>query len=149
MRRDTTGGEEAERLWRLRDDFGFDAFKWRVGAECGHDVDQWPGRTEEIVPAVARALGADVAKLVDANGGFSPGRAIEVGRLLEAEGGGHFEEPCPYWRVEETKRVADALTIDVARREQDRDLATWQRVPDVPGGGLAHPEAMYQDGLCR
>src|SRR5258707_7638574 len=41
-----------------------------VGAECGHDVDQWPGRTEQIVPALARALGADVAKLVDANGGL-------------------------------------------------------------------------------
>jgi L-alanine-DL-glutamate epimerase-like enolase superfamily enzyme len=149
MRRDTTPREEAERLGRLRDDFGFDAFKWRVGAECGHDVDQWPGRTEEIVPAVARALGADVAKLVDANGGFSPGRAIEVGRLLEAEGVGHFEEPCPYWRVEETKRVADALTIDVAGGEQDWDLATWQRMIDLRAVDIVQPDVMYMGGLWR
>jgi hypothetical protein len=93
MRRDVTPRQDAQRLGRLRDDFGFDAFKWRVGAECGHDVDRWPGRAEEIVPAVARALGDGVARLVDANGGFSPDRAIEVGRLLEAEGVGHFEEP--------------------------------------------------------
>ncbi len=39
------------------------------------------------------SAGAGVAKLVDANGGFSPGRAIEVGRLLEAHSVVHFEEP--------------------------------------------------------
>ena len=41
---------------RLRDTYGFDAFKWRVGAECGRDKDEWPGRTEEVVPVVSRAL---------------------------------------------------------------------------------------------
>ena len=33
MRRDITPAQEAERLARLRDEKGFDAFKWRVGAE--------------------------------------------------------------------------------------------------------------------
>src|ERR1700740_1561086 len=32
MRRDITPEEEAARLARLRDEMGFDAFKWRVGA---------------------------------------------------------------------------------------------------------------------
>ena len=86
MKRDISPDEEADRLVRLRDEKGFDAFKWRVAAECGHDVDEWPGRTEAIVPRVARALGDGTAKLVDANSGFSPRRAIEVGRLLESEG---------------------------------------------------------------
>ena len=40
--------------------FGFDAFKFRVAAEYGHDVDEWPGRTEEIVPVIRKALGDDV-----------------------------------------------------------------------------------------
>src|ERR1700751_3363773 len=105
MRRDITPEEEAARLARLRDEMGFDAFKWRVGAECGHDVDEWPGRTEAIVPTVARALGNRVAKLVDANSGFSPRRAIRGGRVLEACGINHYEEPCPYWKLEETKQV--------------------------------------------
>jgi len=83
MRRDISPADEARRLVQLRDERGFDAFKWRVAAECGHDVDEWPGRTEAIVPQVARALGDGVAKLVDANSGYSPRRAIEVGRLLE------------------------------------------------------------------
>ena len=64
MKRDITPEAEAERFLRLRDAHGFDAFKFRVGAECGHDIDEWPGRTEAIVPAIRKALGP---------GGASPG----------------------------------------------------------------------------
>ena len=149
MRRDVTPRAESERLCGLRDKFGFSAFKWRVGAENGHDVDEWPGRTEQVVPAVARALGDGVAKLVDANGGFSPGRAIEVGRLLEAEGVCHFEEPCLFWRIEDTKHVADALTVDVTGGEQDWDLATWQRMIDLRAVDIVQPDVLYMGGLWR
>jgi L-alanine-DL-glutamate epimerase-like enolase superfamily enzyme len=149
MRRDITPAAEAERLVRLRDEKGFDAFKWRVGAECGHDVDEWPGRTEEIVPTVARALGDRVAKLVDANSGFSPRRAIEVGRLLEAEGIGHYEEPCPYWKLEETKQVTDALELDVTGGEQDWDLATWARMIEMRAVDVVQPDVMYMGGIGR
>jgi L-alanine-DL-glutamate epimerase-like enolase superfamily enzyme len=149
MRRDISPAEEAERLVLLRDTLGFDAFKWRVGAECGHDVDEWPGRTEEIVPRVARALGAGVAKLVDANSGFSPPRAIEVGRLLEAEGVGHYEEPCPYWKLDETRQVTDALELDVTGGEQDWDLATWARMIEMRAVDIVQPDVMYMGGICR
>jgi prolyl-tRNA synthetase len=60
MRRDITPQEEAQRLVKLRDEFGFDAFKWRVGAECGNDIDEWPGRTEEVVPEPGALLGVGV-----------------------------------------------------------------------------------------
>jgi L-alanine-DL-glutamate epimerase-like enolase superfamily enzyme len=149
MRRDISPADEAARLVRLRDSRGFDAFKWRVGAECGHDVDEWPGRTETIVPQVARALGAGVAKLVDANSGFSPRRAIAVGRLLEAEGISHYEEPCPYWRLEETKEVTDALDIDVTGGEQDCDLATWERMIGMRAVDVVQPDVMYMGGITR
>jgi len=149
MRRDIQPADEARRLVRLRDELGFDAFKWRVAAECGHDVDEWPGRTEAIVPEVARALGGAAAKLVDANSGFSPQRAIEVGRLLEAEGISHYEEPCPYWRLEETKRVTDALALDVTGGEQDWDLATWARMIDMRAVDIVQPDIMYMGGLSR
>src|SRR6516164_9623192 len=131
MRRDITPSQEAERFVRLRDEKGFDAFKWRVGAECGHDIDEWPGRTEAIVPKVARTLGAGVAKMVDANSGFSPRRAIEVGRLLEAEGISHYEEPCPYWKLEETRAVTEALELDVTGGEQDCELGIWARMIEM------------------
>jgi L-alanine-DL-glutamate epimerase-like enolase superfamily enzyme len=96
MRRDITPDAEADRLARLRDRQGYDAFKIRIGSECGHDRDEWPGRTEAIVPTVRKALGDDAALLVDANSCYSPRQAIEVGRMLEDHGVCHFEEPCPY-----------------------------------------------------
>ena len=149
MKRDVTPEDEADRLVRLRDAKGFDAFKWRVGAECGQDVDEWPGRTEAVVPTVSRALGDGVSKLVDANSGFSPARAIEVGRLLEAEGIGHFEEPCPYWKLEQTKQVSDALSLDVTGGEQDWDLATWERMIAMRAVDIVQPDVMYMGGLSR
>jgi L-alanine-DL-glutamate epimerase-like enolase superfamily enzyme len=149
MKRDISPDDEAERLVRLRDEQGFDAFKWRVAAECGHDVDEWPGRTEAIVPRVARALGRGVAKLVDANSGYSPRRAIEVGRLLESEGVSHYEEPCPYWKLEETKQVTDALSIDVTGGEQDWDLATWARMIEMRAVDIVQPDVMYMGGIAR
>jgi L-alanine-DL-glutamate epimerase-like enolase superfamily enzyme len=149
MKRDISPADEAARLCRLRDEKGFDAFKWRVGAECGHDIDEWPGRTEEIIPTVARALGDGAAKLVDGNSGFSPGRAIEVGRMLEAEGIGHFEEPCPYWELDQTKEVADALAIDVTGGEQDWDMIVWRQMIGTRAVDVVQPDVMYMGGIAR
>jgi L-alanine-DL-glutamate epimerase-like enolase superfamily enzyme len=149
MRRDIQPADEAARFLRLRDEQGFNAFKWRVAAECGHDIDEWPGRTEAIVPTVARALGDQVAKLVDANSGFSPPRAIEVGRLLESCGVSQYEEPCPYWKLEETKLVSDALAIDVTGGEQDWDLATWARMIEMHAVDIVQPDVMYMGGIVR
>jgi L-alanine-DL-glutamate epimerase-like enolase superfamily enzyme len=149
MRRDITPQAEALRLVRLRDQYGFDAFKWRVGAECGEDIDQWPGRTEEVIPFLSRALGDDVSKLVDGNSGFSPRRAIEVGQLLEAEGISHFEEPTPYWNLADTKEVSDALTVDVSGGEQDWDLATWAQMVDMHAVDIVQPDVMYMGGIWR
>jgi L-alanine-DL-glutamate epimerase-like enolase superfamily enzyme len=149
MKRDITPREEADRLLRLRDEFGFDAFKFRVGAECGRDIDEWPGRTEEIVPVVRKALGDEVALLVDANSGFSPGRAIEVGRMLEDHGVSHYEEPCPYWEFEQTREVADALAIDITGGEQDCLLWNWRRMIDTRVVDIIQPDICYLGGMVR
>lgn len=149
MKRDISARDEAERFRRLRDRHGFDAFKFRVGAEVGRDTDEWPGRTEEIVPTIRKALGDDVALLVDANSCYSPARAIEVGKLLQDNGISHFEEPCPYWEFEQTKAVTDALTIDVTGGEQDCMMERWRtmiagRIVDV-----LQPDICYLGGMAR
>ena len=149
MKRDITPEDEAARFLRLRDGYGFTAFKWRVGAECGHDVDEWPGRTEAVIPVVARALGPGIDKLVDGNSGFGVARAIEVGRMLEDEGIEHFEEPVPYWEMEQTRAVAEALTLDVAGGEQDCDLNVWRRMIGMRAVDIVQPDVMYMGGLAK
>jgi L-alanine-DL-glutamate epimerase-like enolase superfamily enzyme len=149
MKRDITPEEEAARFVRLRDEFGFDAFKWRVGSECGRDRDEWPGRTEAVVPVVSRALGDGVAKLVDGNSCYSPKRAIEVGKLLEQEGISHFEEPCPYWEFEQTAEVTRALSIDVAGGEQDCEFTAWDAMIEKRAVDILQPDVMYMGGMLR
>ena len=68
---------------------------------------------------MARALGPEVALMVDANSCFTVERAIEVGHLLQDHGISHYEEPCPYWELEQTQAVTAALDIDVSGGEQD------------------------------
>jgi L-alanine-DL-glutamate epimerase-like enolase superfamily enzyme len=149
MKRDITPDDEAKRFLKLRDEKGFDAFKWRVGAECGRDQDEWPGRTEAIVPTVSKALGDGIAKLVDGNSCYSPKRAIEVGRLLEDNGISHFEEPCPYWEFEQTKEVTDALSIDVTGGEQDCEFTAWRTMIDMRAVDIVQPDVMYLGGMSR
>lgn len=152
MRRDITPRDEAERLSRLRGELGYDAFKFRIGRECGHDRDQWPGRTETIVAEVAGALGGEADLLVDANSGYTPPRAIEVGRLLADHGIRHFEEPCPYWEPDQTREVTRALApldVDVTGGEQDCDLAVWRRIIDMRAVDVVQPDVCYLGGLTR
>ncbi len=149
MKRDITPKDEATRFLKLRDEFGFDAFKWRVGAENGRDVDEWPGRTEEVIEVVSNALGDKVSKLVDGNSGFTPKKAIEVGKRLEQFGISHFEEPCRYWKLEETKQVAEALEIDVTGGEQDWDFIVWQKMIDINAVDILQPDVMYMGGINR
>lgn len=149
MKRDITPTDEAKRLTLLRDEYGFDAFKIRVGAEVGHDQDEWPGRTEEIIPGMRKALGDNVTILADANSCYSPSRAIEVGKMLEDHDYGHFEEPCPYWEMEQTKQVADALDIDVSGGEQDCDIPTWRHMIEMQAVDVIQPDVCYLGGLTR
>jgi L-alanine-DL-glutamate epimerase-like enolase superfamily enzyme len=150
MRRDITPEDEAERLVKLRDTYGFRAFKIRVGQVNGHDGDASPGRTDRLVPTVRKALGHDIRILVDANSGYTPRKAIEVGRkLLEAYDVCHFEEPCPYWELEWTAEVAEVLQVPVAGGEQDNDLAQWRRMIRMSVVDIVQPDLCYIGGLTR
>ena len=149
MKRDISPRDEAARLTRLRDERGFNSFKFRIGSECGHDVDEWPGRTEEIVKTMDKAMDDDVSLLVDANSCYSPGKAIEVGKMLQDHRISHFEEPCPHWEYEQTRRVTDALEIDVTGGEQDCSLPNWRQMINDHIVNVIQPDVCYLGGLSR
>ncbi len=148
-RGEITPEAEAERFIKLRDECGYTAFKFRVGKECGHDEDEWPGRTDAIVPRVRKALGPGARLLVDGNSGYTPKKAIAVGRMLEDHGICHFEEPCPYWEYRWTKEVADTLALDVTGGEQDCDLALWRFAIDMRAVDVMQPDVCYLGGIVR
>jgi L-alanine-DL-glutamate epimerase-like enolase superfamily enzyme len=149
MLRSITPEDEAERLGRAVAEHGFRAVKIRVGEAMGRDGDAAPGRTERIVPRMREALGGAVDISADANGGYSAGRAVRVGRMLEEHGYFHFEEPCPFPDIEQTARVAAALDIPVSGGEQDTSLAQFHRM--IGGGAvdIVQPDIGYLGGVSR
>ena len=149
MKRDITPQDEAARFVKLRDDHGFTAFKWRVGAECGRGRDEWPGRTEKVIPIVSNALGDGIDKLVDANSCYAPPRAIEVGLILQDNGISHYEEPCPYWHHDQTAQVRAALDIDITGGEQDCEFSAWQLMIEHHSVDILQPDVMYMGGISR
>lgn len=149
MSRTISPEDEAARLVKLRDEHGFRGFKIRVAKENGHDVDVAPGRSEKIIPRVRKALGDAIALKADANSGFTPPRAIGIGRILEDHGYDHYEEPCPYWELEWTAEVAAALKIPVAGGEQDNDLAQWRRMIRMDAVDIVQSDVLYVGGLTR
>jgi L-alanine-DL-glutamate epimerase-like enolase superfamily enzyme len=148
MRRDISPEDEAVRLVRLRESHGYTAFKIRIGSVAGHDRDQWPGRTESLVPTVRKAVGDDVRILVDANSCYTPAKAIEVAQMLHANGVCHLEEPCPYWKLEWTAEVTRAIPVPVAGGEQDYDLEQWRRIIGMPAVDVVQPDICYIGGLA-
>jgi L-alanine-DL-glutamate epimerase-like enolase superfamily enzyme len=141
--------DEADRFKKLFQEKGIDAFKFRIGAECGRGLDEWDGRTEDIVKTINKSLDSSVIKLVDANSCFSSSQAIEIGKLLEDNNVTHFEEPCPYWEPEETKKVTQALAIDVTGGEQDCDMRIWNDMVKNRIVNIFQPDVMYLGGLTR
>ena len=149
MKRDISPVDEAKRFKILQDEKGINAFKYRIGSECGRGKDQWEGRSKEIIRTIYNTLDTATAKLVDANSCYSPDQAIEIGKLLQDNGVTHFEEPCPYWEPEQTKKVTDALDIDVSGGEQDCDFRIWRDMIDRKIVNIFQPDVMYMGGLTR
>ncbi|MET9018753.1 mandelate racemase/muconate lactonizing enzyme family protein [Actinopolymorpha sp. NPDC004070] len=149
MSRSITPEAEAERLVALREEYGFRAAKVRVGDVMGADRDASPGRTEKLIPHVRKVLGDDFTIHADANSGFSVSRAIRVGRILEDNGYGHFEEPCPYPLLENTAQVAAALDIPVAGGEQDNSLVQFRRMIESHAVDIVQPDIGYIGGVAR
>jgi len=116
-RRDTTPEQEIEYLRKLPEQSGAKAVKFRAGGRMSRNADAMPGRTETLIPLVRKTFGDAIDIHADSNSSYDPPKAIEVDRLLEEVKAVYFEEPCPFDHLEDTKKVADALTIPIAGGE--------------------------------
>ena len=107
------------------------------------------GRTETIIPLIRKTFGDDMALYADANGFYSVEEAIRVGRLLEEYRYGFFEEPVMFDWYEETKQVADALTLPVAGGEQEYSLHGFRWLIANDGLQIVQPDNYYFGGMIR
>ncbi len=107
------------------------------------------GRTEKIIPLVRKTFGDDMALYADANGFYSVEEAIRAGRLLEEYKYGFFEEPVMFdWR-EETRQVADALSLPIALGEQEYSLHGFRWLVANDAVRIVQPDNYYFGGMIR
>jgi len=148
-RRDSTPEEEAEYLIKLIEETGAKAVKYRLGGRMSRNVDAMPGRSEKLIPLSRKRLGDEIDIHADANSSYDPPNAIEIGRMLQDIGAVYFEEPCPFDHFEDTKKVADALTIPVAGGEQEYSQRRFRWAIYNRGVDIVQPDLQYYGGLIR
>jgi len=148
-RRDTTPQQEVEYLQQLLARTDAKAVKFKIGGRMSRNADAMPGRTEQLIPLVRKALGDKIDIHADSNSSYDPPQAIKVGRMLEDIGAVYYEEPCPFDHLEDTKRVADALTIPVAGGEQEYSDRRFRWMIANRGVDIVQPDLQYYGGLIR
>ncbi len=147
--RDTTPVKEVEILKKRIAETGAKAVKFKVGGRMSRNRDSMPNRSEELIELSRKELGDGVTIQADANGSYDARKAIEIGRRLEGINAYLFEEPCPFDDLEETKRVADALTIPISGGEQESSeyRFRWMISNDVLQ--IVQPDLHYYGGMVR
>ena len=148
-RRDTTPEQEIDYLKILVEKSGAKALKFRVGGRMSRNADAMPHRTERLIPLVRKSFGASMVIHADSNSSYDPPKAIEVGRMLEAVKAIHYEEPCPFDHLGDTKIVADTLNINVALGEQEFSDWRFRWIIANRAADIVQPDLFYYGGMVR
>jgi L-alanine-DL-glutamate epimerase-like enolase superfamily enzyme len=107
------------------------------------------GRTEKMIPLIRKTFGDQMALFADANGFYSVEEAIRVGKLLEEYRYGFFEEPVMFDWHEETRQVADALSLPIALGEQEYGLHGFRWLIANDAIQIVQPDNYYFGGMIR
>lgn len=128
---------------------GARALKFRLGGRMSRNADSLPGRTERLIPLVREAFGPEMTLYADSNSSYDAREAIRIGRIMEAHGYAFYEEPCQFDHLEETREVADALTIPIAAGEQEFSADRFRWVIAHRGVDIVQPDLHYYGGFIR
>jgi len=85
----------------------------------------------------------------DANSSYDVQMALRIGRLMHEQKFSFFEEPVPFDFYDETKDVADALTLPVAGGEQDSSLRRFRWMIEHRAVDIVQPDIFYFGGFIR
>ncbi|MCB0689664.1 MAG: mandelate racemase/muconate lactonizing enzyme family protein, partial [Saprospiraceae bacterium] len=146
-------GKSAEESIELikKDVYGSNAkaLKFKIGGRMSNNKDYPPGRTEQLIPLVRKAFGDDMTIYADSNGSYDINEAVRIGKILETYKIDFFEEPVPFDWYDETKKVADQLTIPIAGGEQEPSLHQFKWLIENDGLDIVQPDIFYFGGMIR
>jgi L-alanine-DL-glutamate epimerase-like enolase superfamily enzyme len=125
------------------------ALKFKVGGRMSNNADDPPGRTEKLIPLIRKTFGDKMVVYADSNGSYDTKEAIRIGKLLEEYRFDFYEEPTPFDWYEETRQVADALTIPIAGGEQEPSLHSFRWLIANDALQIVQPDIFYFGGMIR
>lgn len=125
------------------------ALKFKIGGRMSNDYEKPKGRTEKLIPLVRKTFGDKMLIYADSNGSYTTKEAIRIGKILEENRIDFYEEPVPFDWYEETKEVADALTIPIAGGEQEPSLHMFRWLIANDALQIVQPDMFYFGGMIR
>jgi len=124
------------------------ALKFKVGGRMSHP--EFPvGRSEKLIPLVRKTFGDAMHLYADSNGSYTTDESIKIGKLLQEYNFEHYEEPVPFDWYEETKQVADALTIPIVGGEQESSMHAFRWLIANNALQIVQPDVYYFGGMVR
>ena len=125
------------------------ALKFKVGGRMSNNYEKPEGRSEELIPLVRKTFGDDMVIYADSNGSYTSDEAIRIGKIMEEYKIDFYEEPVPFDWYEETKEVADALSIRIAGGEQEPGLHGFRWLIANDALQIVQPDMFYFGGMIR
>ena len=120
---------------------GFKAVKLKVGFGVEEDV--------AVTRAVREAIGPDIALMVDANHAYDAVAAIRLGRMIEADNIGWFEEPVPPEDVAGYRAVKAAISIPIAGGECEFTRFGFRDILALRAIDIIQPDTCAAGGLSE
>jgi L-alanine-DL-glutamate epimerase-like enolase superfamily enzyme len=139
---------EIEYLQKLVAETGATAIKFRLGARMKYD-DASTKRDLTMIPLTRKTFGKNFSIYADANGSYDVPMSIRMGRLMEEQKFGFFEEPVPFDYYEETRQIADALNIPIALGEEEMSLRQFRYIIESKTAQVIQPDLLYFGGIIR
>jgi len=125
------------------------ALKFKVGGRMSKDRDYPPGRSEALIPMVRQTFGDEMVIYADSNGSYSAKEAIRIGKIMEVYKFDFYEEPVPFDWYDETREVADALSVPIAGGEQEPSMRNFRWLLAHDALDIVQPDMFYFGGMIR
>ncbi|MEO5999529.1 MAG: mandelate racemase/muconate lactonizing enzyme family protein [Chitinophagaceae bacterium] len=146
--RDNTPEETIRHLKEQLSQSQAKAIKFKVGGRMSHP--EFPAKRSEIlIPLVRKTFGDNMVISADSNGSYDVPEAIRIGKIMQDYKYDFYEEPVPFDWYEETRQVAQALTIPVAGGEQEPSLRNFRWLIANDSLKVVQQDMFYFGGMIR
>ena len=146
MRRDMSPEEEADRASSFYEE-GFKFYK--MHSAYPEEIDSPRDKTLKTVEAIRKKLDKNIEIMVDVNGAYSVGKAIDIGHELEKFEVFQFEQPVHVTDLEGLKRVAETLSIPIASGECCYTVQDFKNLIEKGNPDILQPDVIKTGGITE